>query len=324
MRLLLELSLFLGLANIYSMPCQHPITIRSVRPIGLSKSGRIGCPGGAHYIQVPCGKCDYCKRVKLDGIVQRLEFEFMNTFQTLFITYTYDDDHVHLNLSKDDAKTLLSDLKNVLNRHYGKFCTERYFTPAGKVRLRPILYESFKYKYFLVGEYGEKRGRVHMHMLLFLPKSVDWKYIQKANRFGYICDIQVAGSGCLHYVAEYCVKSLVSPDNEQYNGKSDPFYLQSNGIGACMVDSRLSRALHLNMSYNYRDAKGFLHTLPKYLRNKVFDYFERQQISDEIADIAKSKIPHSFGDRNTRLDNLERIQSHKISKVQKHYKSSLL
>lgn len=293
------------------MPCESPITIRSVRPIVRTSAGCVGTPGGAHYIQVPCGHCDYCKKVKLDGFVQRLNFEYEHSFMTLFVTYTYDNEHVHRDLSKDDAKTMIQDLKNNLNRAYGSWNGRK-------------LVSSFKFKYFIVGEYGEKRGRVHMHLLLFLPRSVDWSIIQKSNRFGYICDIQLAGSGSLYYCAEYCVKALVSDDNEQYAGKAAPFYLQSNGIGAAFIDSRTAFALRRNKTYNYRDAKGYIHTIPKYLRNKMFDYFERAEISDELSALAASRVPHSVEDRNLRLENLERINSYKLSKVKKSYKNSLL
>ena len=311
MRPLLVLLWSRVLVNISSMPCAHPVVVRRGRTIEKDSSGRIYNPAGSSFFLAPCGKCDYCKQQKLDGIVQRLQFEFDSTYQTLFVTYTYDDDHVCQNLSKSDAKTMISDLKNTLNRAYGTWKDGR-------------LASSFKFKYFLVGEYGEKRGRVHMHLLLFLPKSVDWHLIQSSNRFGYICDIQVAGKGSLYYVAEYCVKSLVSDDNVQYQGKSDPFYLQSNGIGISFVNSRLGKSLRMANSYEYRDAKGYKHILPKYLRNKTFDYFQRQAISDKIADELRSRQPHSVQDRNLLLDNLDKKLSRKVQKTKQHYKSSLL
>lgn len=278
------------------MPCSSPICIKTVPRVDEKPSVR----QSFRHVLVPCGKCDYCRAQRLDAIVERLKFEYDSAFQTLFVGYSYDEEHVKTDLSKDDAKLILRNLKNNFNRHYATFDND------GK------MVESFKYKYFLVGEYGDLSGRVHFHLLLFLPRTVDWHYIQESNPFGIKCDIQVAGRGSMYYVAMYCVKELIDPDNPNYKGKAEPFYLQSNGIGADMVKTRLAKSLRIEKTYQYRDAAGYNHSLGRYLRSKVFNAFERLEISDKIA----ASIPVAMNKSQQILDN-DRFRNRKVSDAKK-------
>lgn len=111
------------------MSCTNPIMIKA-------------CDGSG-YMMVPCGKCDGCKMDKARERMVRICNESRLYDDSVVVNLSYDDDHLPENgsLVKSDYQKFL---KLVRKRVY-----------PDKVR------------YFLCGEYGDRFGRCHWHIILF-------------------------------------------------------------------------------------------------------------------------------------------------------------
>lgn len=96
----------------------------------------------------PCGQCFHC-RVNQSRIWQaRLILEAQDSFDSTFLTLTYDDDNVpwDYNLVKEDLTLFL----------------KRYRKRLGH-----------KIRYFAIGEYGDKTWRPHFHLAIFSEMALE-------------------------------------------------------------------------------------------------------------------------------------------------------
>lgn len=307
------------------MHCQRPISIKVMPPARTGYKPDLS--SNYSRVLVRCGTCPACLRNKQDELTQRLLFEQDKWFQTLFVTYTYDNDHCPVSLSKSDLSVMLKTLSRNFNAAYGVFGYERVWNSRkGFKRLewKKVLQRPFSWKYYVVGEYGDTRERPHYHLVLFLSARVDWHIIQQSNTFGCVCDISVCGQGALSYVAKYTVKQVLDDKHTyDYGGRERPFYWQSNGIGTSFLGTSLSSSVHRSMDYKFRDAFGFLHTLPKYLRNKLFNADERFAISQRISD---EKFCESISNESkfSRQRNNDRKAALYVDRNEKLSKTSML
>lgn len=139
------------------------------------------------YIQVNCGHCSSCLRMKSLSWVQRLEIERYVHQATLFVTLTFDNSHLPV-LSYDDSLLMVSDedteyfntawlMSSRLIDFYGglPFVGSRPFQLFIK-RIRRYVHKHFsssldetqyRIRYFCCMEYGPTTFRPHYHVLLF-------------------------------------------------------------------------------------------------------------------------------------------------------------
>ena len=96
---------------------------------------------------VPCGKCPVCKANERQEWVFRLKEECKVSPYSLFVTLTYDDEHVPegLNVNKRDVQLFLKRFRKNLSK--------------GELR------------YYIVSEYGDHTFRPHYHGLFFFQHS---------------------------------------------------------------------------------------------------------------------------------------------------------
>lgn len=126
---------------------------------------------------VRCGRCDYCRIRRKQSWVGRLALEYQDHPASRFLTLTYQD-----------APEVLpvSDLQGFMKRY-------RYF--YGPCR------------FFAIGEYGEKSGRGHWHLIVFGHAPVvqgHWKdNLAWKDGFSYDGTVTLASIG---YVAGYTLK----------------------------------------------------------------------------------------------------------------------
>lgn len=99
------------------------------KPIFLKEKG----------LEVPCGKCINCRVSRSREWTIRLMNELQYYKTSLFVTLTYDDEHL-----PSDNGLHISDL-------------QKYF----KRLRRDLDYSNRKIKYFACGEYGDQFGRPH-------------------------------------------------------------------------------------------------------------------------------------------------------------------
>lgn len=202
------------------------------------------------FYAVPCQKCSLCREKKSIDWQCRIEAEtVMNSSALpLFILLTYKDSCLPADgVSKTDVQLFFKRLR-------------KWFDDRGiKHNLR----------YFLVAEYGSKKGRPHYHIILwnwnfgfdmvktkrlikrawktrrrkgYRETSLGFVYVQvagaKKQKDGFV-DISLQGSskGCAKYCAKYMRKKQLVPD-----GKNPVFFTSSRGnggIGSSYLRSRM-------------------------------------------------------------------------------------
>ena len=103
-------------------------------------------PLGAEAVSVPCGKCLACRANNAQSWALRVMHESQYTDGGCFITLTYSPSYVPVgyNLCKKDVQDFMKRLRRRLE-----------YNRLGHIRA-----------FMCVGEYGEKRGRPHYHLLL--------------------------------------------------------------------------------------------------------------------------------------------------------------
>lgn len=127
------------------MACFHPKWAWQVANSGkaaLSFSHANYTSRGSPDFEIPCGKCEACRAAHAKDWGIRCWHESLMHSQNCMITFTYDDQHLPA-----DGKIDKHELQ-VFNH-----------------RLRRLLKSPIRY--LACGEYGDKSGRAHYHMLLF-------------------------------------------------------------------------------------------------------------------------------------------------------------
>lgn len=170
-------------------------------------------------IIVACGRCPECKAKWRTQLAQRVRYE-LNKYsynQKCFLTLTVDDEHI------DEV------FPNGSLNH-------SYFQKFMKRLRRHLEYRGFngKIKYLCTGEYGEKNGRPHFHVILFGWKPTDLKFFYKSKK-GYPCyksclleDIWKAGFVDVGDVDEHTAPYMVKYITKFSEIKSDEFYVNGN------------------------------------------------------------------------------------------------
>lgn len=153
----------------------------------------------------PCGKCSICKKESLNEWYVRLLAELGDKKTAKFITLTYNDNNMPLDLSLK--------MKHI----------QLYI-----MRLRK--YSENNIKYFYCGEYGEKTKRPHYHMILF--GDISDKIIKENWVYGFT-HIGSVNSKSIRYVLNYTQK-----ENQGYSKYREilgeikpPFQKMSKGLG---------------------------------------------------------------------------------------------
>lgn len=235
---------------------------------------------------VPCGKCGNCRSRKANDWVIRLTEEFKASRNALFVTLTYDDStlpyiqdgtELFQTLKKDDLKSFINLLRT--------YCPFRYYA---------------------IGEYGDKGHRPHYHLLLFnffpvtnpqtggLVYHKDWNkltekmvmsnvdleaVIFKAWKNGKV-DVQNMDGGAIRYLAYYVVDPTV---NVEVQAQQKPFALMSTRppIGANYYLNEDVKKYHRSPTnkYNrmYYQGEFGKSALPRIYKQKMFSKIEIQK-----------------------------------------------
>lgn len=209
----------------------------------------------------PCGQCMKCRITKRQEWTLRLLLEARCVKYVWFITLTYDDNHV--------PNGCCVACKNAFKKtiiHKDSLCkadTRNYLKRLRKRLKKP-------YRYYIVGEYGEKTYRPHYHLLLFTDENIEignYEKLGRGNRsrysypdspftkawpYGFV-DISAAideksRQSIISYVCGYVVKKLTNPKNMkeifgENNQKVPEFATMSRkpGIGFNIITSIVER-----------------------------------------------------------------------------------
>lgn len=109
------------------------------------------------FINVKCGKCQECRDSYYNSILQRGIVESLTSYM-FFVTLTYDNKHLPSLTLPNGKRVYYTDYMDVQNMFK-------------RLRARNVIPREFRY--LVVNEYGDKRHRPHVHILLFLAKHKD-------------------------------------------------------------------------------------------------------------------------------------------------------
>jgi len=215
-------------------------------------------------IPVPCGKCPACIKRRTSGWSFRLIKHSEVSKNPLFVTLTYDPEHVPK--TKNGYKTLQ------------KSDVQKFFK-----RLRKLQDE--KIKYYAVGEYGTQTMRPHYHLIIFNTDEL------KINRSwaldGYNIGTTFIGNvtgASIGYTLKYLSKEGKIPQHKN-DDRQPEFQLMSKGLGKNYLTENMKKWHHDDLENRmYIPMKeGKKIAMPRYYKDKIYSKSEKNRISRHIA-----------------------------------------
>lgn len=217
-------------------------------------------------LPVPCGQCHACRIAAKRRVVFRAGLESCQHVDACCATLTYNDEFV------GDGNVRRAEWKLVKDRLAKKFRLD-----TGR-----------KLRFFGIGEYGEKFGRPHWHVVAFgMPLVLGEQYWKQAwtdpktgQSMGYV-SVGEAGPAAMDYIAGYCVKKLTRRGDRWLGEREPEFVVRPNrpglGLGAAKVlgDQLVNNAGALAAVQRAGDVPPALRfgraakTLDKVFKNKV-------------------------------------------------------
>jgi len=162
----------------------------------------------------PCGQCLFCKINKKRDWISRLLLEAASHQYNQFWTLTYEDNRLPT-ITPPGQPRLPSSTE--IRKHAGVPGVVAVAGQPGTL-FKPDLQGFFKrfrknygeFRYYAVGEYGEKRGRPHYHVLAF-GTQISEESLAETWKLGavHIGDVE---SASITYCVEYALKSEKSAD----------------------------------------------------------------------------------------------------------------
>lgn len=215
----------------------------------LSPAGRL--------VGYPCGKCPVCMQKRANEWSLRIALECREHEHLAFVTLTYSPEQL-----PPDYCLVPSHISSFMKRL--RTYSERMGFD-GKIR------------YFGVGEYGEKRGRPHYHLVIFGLPPRFWNAIRDSWR-GSIVDIQIPRTidAVASYVAGYVVKKLYTD--------AKIVMRQSLGLARSFVDrlEHFTQTLIINGKTRY---------IGRYLRNRLA---KRLGVFEQVKELGYTALEQAF------------------------------
>lgn len=212
---------------------------------------------------VPCGKCPACLANIRQEWTFRLNSEFLACSFGLFVTLTYDDEHLphDLSVNKRDVQLFLKRLRKELGNR--------------------------SFRYFVTAEYGDNTHRPHYHGLFFFSFPFSSKIYDQITRNWQngFCDFGDIEPASVAYCTKYCMKQTVVPDD-----RKPVFRLMSRNpaIGSNYLEK--NAAYHVeSMNLSRASLPWCTSRLPRLFRDKLKDnftsnyYLDRYKIAEEQA-----------------------------------------
>lgn len=275
------------------MSCYHPMV--AVRDLGDQMFRILGSVPSIDFTKeshrysetllVPCGQCKGCRMDKSRTWADRMCLEYDHTKKACFLTLTYDSEHLPLSgvvdwstgecfptLVKEHMSTFMKDLRG--NKHF----------------------ENIEIRFYGSGEYGDKRGRPHLHIILFgvSLQDFDWPLensglvlhamneLHQPTYRSRILEEVIWKKGLVGisefswetaaYVARYVRKKLTGELSSVYTDKGQipPFSLMSRrpGISGYYLIDRPDLDI---FDVNTFSVKGKVKHYPDYLYDKLVD-----------------------------------------------------
>lgn len=269
------------------MACLFPVNVKVEFPY-------------THFVQVPCGKCVFCKqRYQQDWLV-RLYEESLNHSNITFFTLTYNETTVPKVISLKTGEIFHSVCKkhvqNWLKRFRENYLSENHCRP--------------KFKYFITSEYGPRTFRPHYHGLIFglsskelISAKLDWSQNYGFTDFKDIPSLSLKDKlGSAGYVSKYCSKGMFENPYVSLGIVRPTFHLISKGIGKSYIARMRSYHLCTDTIHHTHDSRfkynddylaaivkhnhvnicdNHYYRLPRYYSSQIFN---KPLLSRQIAD----------------------------------------
>lgn len=159
-------------------------------------------------IPFPCGQCLPCRINKRRLWTHRLMLESYAHSSSIFVTLTYDPEHLPLGgtLVKKDLQLFFKRLRYYVSSSVG----------------------SQKLRYYACGEYGPQTCRPHYHAIIFGLSVLDRPIVEASWSFG-LCHVGECNRHSIQYVAGYVTKKFIKKDDPY--GRQQEFVLMSRRPG---------------------------------------------------------------------------------------------
>ena len=144
--------------------CISPVRIRNPN-YGIHNKGTEFKDTVSAFINVPCRHCCECVAIRQMSYVQRVQLEAKKN-HLFFCTLTYNNESLPEIGVSSGYSLRYADIRDVRNMIK---------------RLRKSGVFGRPFRYLGVSELGSKRGRPHFHLLFFLPKLPDDKFVDIIN-----------------------------------------------------------------------------------------------------------------------------------------------
>lgn len=232
--------------------------VKCIKPITLSTG-----------VTVNCGHCMACRINYTTAWKLRLLYELSNWDKAMFVTLTYDEEHVpaDFSLHKKDPVGFFKRLRSYLD--YSN--------------------DNRTIKYYCCGEYGEKKdilrpdkehGRPHYHAIIFglcpydendrklvieawQHRCEDWQFDRNRGKKSAIQNVTPED---IEYVTGYVQKKLSGDLGHVHYGEDiSPFAIMSKGLG---LEFALQNANRLRAN-GFTYISGHKISLPRYYREKL-------------------------------------------------------
>ena len=194
------------------MPCYHPLTVRYDGENVFFPRSKGWIPSTAKIINLPCGKCRGCRLEYARQWAVRCHHEATMHKNNSFLTLTFNSENL-----PEDGSLNVATFQNFMKK-------VRNHTKIQGLR------------YFHCGEYGEKKGRPHYHVLLFgydFPDKKEHKLSSKKYKlytsqqlqelwpygFSYIGNVTFESAS---YVARYIFKKTDDRKEQHKNLNRQP------------------------------------------------------------------------------------------------------
>lgn len=288
-------------------PAAHKSRAKRVRGTKRGLSEMIN--GVSPYIDVPCGKCHGCMRMRVNGWVFRHLLELSVSPTAHFVTLTYSEDNVPIN-ERGELVFDKSEIQRFLKR------LRKYLS---------VYYPECKIKYHIASEYGDTFQRPHYHMLLYgypnIPAALD--KIPELWKHGHV-DIGDITEKSVRYVVEYITQYYYNEDWTDEDAK--PFALFSNSLGSdsYQLVARYLRQAKKNLypinGKYYRVPTSYLTALRdknyltpreiEIIKQNSYEYYKNLKSRQENLDVSRGM--------DTYLAELDRFKQGKISNERKY------
>lgn len=214
---------------------------------------------------VPCGKCLPCRAQKKREWAMRLFHELDSWDDGVFITLTYDEEHIpeYGTISKRDLQLFFKRLRK---------------------RIEPK-----KIKYYACGEYGKTTQRPHYHAIIFGLSVQDSKIIEEVWDEGFITTGLVEPAS-IDYVCKYIDKKLSGELEEMVYTQTkrlSPFKICSLGMGLDFVKKNMKQLIENEKITVFGVEQTFPRYYLKHLGMEKSDFRKEKAKEKEVARIKK-------------------------------------